>query len=152
MRIMVITTFDSEFLITGALNAGALGCIIKNAEDDEIVNGVKTVYKYRHFYCKATYARLTSAVSKTKYDPANRSSHELFSEREKEVIRLVCEDNSTKQIADTLCMGKRTVDGTRARILAKMNKKSMIGFLTYAVQNSLFFIPMPGNNKNQPLP
>jgi DNA-binding NarL/FixJ family response regulator len=146
VRIIVITTFDSEFLISGALDAGALGCVIKNAQDDEVVNAVKTVNKYQRFYCQSTTARLSKMLSKSKFDPATRESHELFSEKEKQVITLVCEEKSSEEIGKILFMSKRTVDGMRARTLGKMNVKSAIGFVTYAIKNSLFFIDKPGDN------
>lgn len=141
--IIAITTFDSEYLITEALEAGALGFIVKNAQDGEIIDAVKTVNKYLAYHCQATSSRLATMISKSKYHPATRPAHQLFSEKEKEVIRLVCEEKSSAEIGKILFMSKRTVDGMRARILNKMNVKSGVGFAMYAIKNALFFVDTP---------
>ena len=141
--IIAITTFDSESLIAEALEAGALGFVIKNAQDGEVIEAVKTVNKYQHYHCKSTTAKLATMIKKSKFDSATGCRQSLFSDKEKEVIKLVCEEKSSEEIGKILFMSKRTVDGMRARILNKMNVKSGVGFALYAIKNSLFFLSKP---------
>jgi len=143
INIIALTTFDSEYLIAEAIEAGALGFIIKNARDGEVIEAVKTVNQHRLFHCQTTAARLSTMILKSRFAPPVKSVQHLFSDKEKEVIRLVCEEKYSEEIGKILFMSKRTVDGMRARILGKMNVKPGIGFVTYAIKNGLFFMNNP---------
>jgi DNA-binding NarL/FixJ family response regulator len=139
-RTIAISTFESEYLIVQALEAGAIGYILKNAQKGEIIDAIKTVYKFIPYYCRSTNARLVRLISKSNYNPYRNSVPALFSQREKEMIRLICEEKSSEEIASLLFMSKRTVDGIRARILTKMNVKTVAGVAIYAIKNSIFHL------------
>ena len=139
-RIIALSTFDSEHLIVEALEAGAFGYILKNAQNGEIIEAIKTVYNYTPYYCKSTNSRLVRMISKSKFNPYTKESHDLFSDKEKEIIRLVCEEKSSEEIGKILFMSKRTVDGMRAKILVKMNVKTSAGVAIYAIKNSLYLL------------
>jgi DNA-binding NarL/FixJ family response regulator len=141
--IVAITTFDNEYLVSQALEAGALGFIVKNAQDGEVIEAVKAVNRYQSYHCRSTSARLATIITKSKYDPGTRAIHQLFSEKEKELIRLICEEKSNEEIGRILFMSKRTVEGIRSKILVKMNVKTAAGVALYAVKNSLFFLEAP---------
>jgi DNA-binding NarL/FixJ family response regulator len=140
IRMIALSTFDSEHLIVEALEAGALGYIIKNAQNGEIIEAIKTVSSYAPYYCKSTNSRLVRMISKSKFNPYTRESLDLFSEKEKEIIRLVCQEKSSEEIGKLLFMSKRTVDGIRAKILSKMGVKTVAGVAIYAIKNSIFFL------------
>ena len=139
-RIIALSTFDSEHLIVEALEAGALGYILKNAQNGEIIEAIKTINDYVPYYCKSTNSRLAKMISKSKFNPYTKESLDLFSEKEKEIIRLICEEKSSEEIGKILFMSKRTVDGIRAKILVKMNVKTSAGVAIYAIKNSIYFL------------
>lgn len=137
-RIIVLSTFDNEQFIVEALEAGAIGYIIKNAQKGEIIEAIKTVDQFHPYYCQSTSLRLVKNISKSKFNPYSPITSNLFSEKEKEIIRLICREKSSEEIAQSLYMSKRTVDGIRGRILSKMNVKSIAGLVIYAVKNSIY--------------
>lgn len=143
VKIIALSTFDSERLIVEALEAGAKGYILKNAQNGEIVEAIKTVDEFSPYYCKSTSSRLVRMISNSKFNPYTKPVHDLFSEKEKEIIRLICEEKSSKEIGKLLFMSKRTVDGIRAKILSKMNAKTGIGLVMYAIKNSIYFLDKP---------
>ena len=65
---------------------------------------------------------------------------EVFSEKELAIIRLICEEKSSKEIGEALFMSTRTVEGLRARILEKMKVKTTAGVAIYAIKNSLYLL------------
>jgi DNA-binding NarL/FixJ family response regulator len=144
--ILAITTFDTEYMVSKALEAGALGFIVKNAQDGEVIKAVKAVNKHQRYHCKSTAARLATIITNSKYDPELREVHQLFSEKEKELIRLICEEKSNEEIGKIMFMSKRTVEGIRSKILVKMNVKTAAGVALYAVKNALFFLETPGKD------
>ena len=139
-RIIALSTFDSERLIVEALEAGAIGYVIKNAQRGEVVDAVKMVYQFKPYYCSSTSTRLIRLISKSNFNPYTKEHRDLFSEKEKEIICYICDEKSSEEIAKLLCMSKRTVDGVRAKILTKMNVKTIAGVAIYAIKNAIYFL------------
>lgn len=139
-RNIALSTFDSEHLIVEALEAGAIGYILKNAQKGEIIEAIKTIYSYYPYYCKSTSSRLVKMISKSKFNPYTKQNHDLFSDKEKEIIHFICEEKTSEEIGKILFMSKRTVEGLRARILSKMNVKTVAGIAIYAIKNSLYYV------------
>jgi two-component system response regulator NreC len=140
VKSIALSTFDSEHLIVDALEAGALGYIIKNAQKGEIIDAINTVYDGHPYYCKSTSVRLVKMISNSKFNPYKQKEKELFSDKDKEIIRLICEEKSNKEIADRIFIGIRTVEGLRSRIMEKMNVRTPAGIAIYAIKNSLYRI------------
>lgn len=140
LKCIALSTFDSEHLIVEALEAGAMGYIIKNAQKGEIIDAIKTVHADQPYYCFSTSAHLVKMISASSFNPYKSKRFELFSEKEKEIIQLICAEKSSKEIGETLFMSARTVEGIRAKILEKMNVKTPAGVAIYAIKNGHYRI------------
>lgn len=139
-RVIALSTYDQEKRIVQALEAGALGYVIKNAQKGEIIEAVKMVYDGRPYYCLSTSAQLVKMIAKSSYNPYSISQASLFTPQEKQVITLICLERSSKEISATLFMSPRTVDSFRSRILAKMKVHTPAGIAIYAIKNGLFIL------------
>lgn len=137
---IALSTFDSEYLIVEALEAGAIGYIIKNAQRGEIIEAIKTVYEANPYYCKSTSTHLVKMISESKYNPYQKLKVEVFTEKEKEIIRLICQEKTSDEIGKILLLGKRNVEAIRVKILYKMNTKTVIGMVMYAIKNGIYRI------------
>jgi two-component system response regulator NreC len=140
IKAIALSTFDSEHLIVEALEAGALGYIIKNAQKGEIIDAINTVFENHPYYCKSTSVRLVKMISNSKFNPYKLREKELFSDKDKEIIRLICEEKSNKEIADAIFIGIRTVEGLRSRIMEKMKVRTPAGIAIYAIKNAIYRI------------
>lgn len=107
IRCVVLTFFGNDQLIVDALEAGAIGYINKNAAREEITEAVQTVYHYHPYYCKATFSRLLRLISKSAFNPYKIQSHTLFSEKEKQIIQLICEEKTSEEIGKLLFLSRR---------------------------------------------
>jgi DNA-binding NarL/FixJ family response regulator len=145
VKIVAISTFDSEHLIVEALEAGARGYVIKNAQRGAVINAIKTTYDNAIYYCNSTSSRLVRLLSASNFNPYAAEIQPLFSEVERQVIRLIIEEKSSDEIGEMLFLSKRTVDRLRSGILTKMNVKTPAGVTLYAVKTSLYIIKPPGN-------
>lgn len=132
---IALSTFDTESLIIDALEAGAIGYILKNAQRGEIIDGIKTVNTFQPFYCRATTAIMMKILSNKRVH--SNSNAPIFSGREIEIIKLIGKEVSSEEIGRNLFISKRTVDGIRAKILSKMNVKTTAGVLLYALDHNL---------------
>lgn len=138
LRIIVISTYDQEVRIVEALEAGAFGYVPKNAHPGEIPEAIRTVYRGSPYFSLSTSTKLVAMINQSQFNPYLHSQPQLFSSREKTIIRLICQDRSTKQISELLKLGERRVEDIRAGILAKMQVHNAAGIAIYAAKNGLF--------------
>jgi DNA-binding NarL/FixJ family response regulator len=136
-KIIALSMFDEENLIVDMLESGAKGYLLKNADKQEILEAISTVHENNTYYCRLTSARLASMIVKSKFSDNKKTKPAEFNERELEIIRYICQQNTAQQIADKLFLSKRTVEGYRTRILEKMNVKNTAGVVIYALKHQL---------------
>ena len=137
---IALSTFDSDQLIVTALEAGASGYIIKNSQKGEIIDAIKTVMSGQPYYCQSSSQRLVNLIKNSHYNPYTNKSINSFTEKELSIIKLICEEKSSKEIGEILFMSGRTVEGIRAKLLEKMSVKTAAGVAIYAIKNNLFSI------------
>jgi DNA-binding NarL/FixJ family response regulator len=137
LKIIALSMFDEEDLIVEMLEAGAKGYLLKNADKKEIQEAILTVNEGNIFYCKLTSTRLASLIVKSKFDPHKKKSSDLFTEREKQIIELICLQHTAQEIGERLFLSKRTVEGYRTRILEKMEVKNTAGVVVFALRHNL---------------
>lgn len=137
LKIIALSMFEEEDLIVEMLETGAKGYLLKNADKKEIMEAILTVNQGNIFYCKHTTARLASLIVKSKFDSRLKAPSTLFTDREKEVIRLICRQHTAQEIGNLLFLSKRTVEGYRTRILDKMEVKNTAGVVIFALKHSI---------------
>lgn len=135
--VICLSMFDEDDLIIDMLEAGAKGYLLKNSGKEQIAEAIKTVYNGDVYYCKTTSRKLTGLIAKSKFNPYTKKSKVVFSEREKEIIELICKEKSNKEIAEKLFLSVRTVEGHRLNILEKMGAKNSVGVVIYAMKEKL---------------
>jgi DNA-binding NarL/FixJ family response regulator len=77
-------------------------------------------------------------IGKSKFNPYNTTERPVFSDKEIEIIRLICKEHTNKEIGELLFLSARTVEGYRVKILEKMDVKSTAGIVIYAIKNGMF--------------
>jgi DNA-binding NarL/FixJ family response regulator len=132
-----LSMFDEDDLIVDMLEAGAKGYLLKNSNKEQIGEAIRTVYNGDPYYCKSTSRKLTEMIAKSRYNPYKKKEKADFSEREKEIIELICKEMTNKEIAEKLFLSVRTVEGHRLNVLEKMNVKNSVGVVVYAIKNGL---------------
>lgn len=138
--IIALTMFDDDNLIIDMLEAGARGYLIKNATKQEILEAIKTVYENGTYYCHHTTNKLAQMIAVSKFNPFKKEIKVVFSERETEIIRLICAEYSNKEIASQLNLSVRTVEGHREKIEEKMNVRNTAGIVVYAIKHGIFHL------------
>jgi DNA-binding NarL/FixJ family response regulator len=136
--IIALSMSNQDNLIVQMIEAGAHGYLIKNAHKNEIVEAIKTVNKGDKYYCKSTSAKLTKLLTFNNYLPVSEQRASIFSTKEFAIIRLICNGNSSQEIANELKHSIRTIDSYRKNILKKMNVKNVTGILKYAIKHKIY--------------
>lgn len=134
-RVIVLSAHGNEEPILKMLEAGALGYLLKSADSFEISDAISTVYQHKPYFCRETTERLTEIVTKNYQHPVKIEV--TLTEREKEIMQLICREYTSKEIAFTLHLSKRTVEGHRTRIMDKVGAKSIAGIITYSIEQGI---------------
>ena len=137
LKIIALSMFDEENLIVEMLEAGAKGYLLKNADKKEILEAINTVWGDNIFYCRHTSAKLASMIVKSRFDPHKKRQEIVFTDREKEIIKLICRQLTAQQIGNQLFLSKRTVEGYRTKIMEKMEVKNTAGVVIFALKNNM---------------
>lgn len=136
--IIGLSMFDEEDLIIEMLEAGAKGYLVKNADKAEVIDAIETVNRDEPFYCRETSIKLAHIIAKSKVSQYASKKKPEFSDKEIEIIKLICQEYTTKEISDQLFVSTRTIDGYRLKILEKMNVKNSVGIVVYAIQHQMY--------------
>jgi NarL family two-component system response regulator LiaR len=131
VRIVVLTTFQEENLVQGALEAGAISYLLKNVSIDELANAIRNAYEGRATLAPEAAQVLISAATRPPqigYD---------LTEREREVLALIVEGLSNREIGDQLTISHSTVKNHVSNILSKLNAANRAEAVATALQNKL---------------
>ena len=140
IEVVALSMFDEENLVIDMLEAGAKGYLLKNTHKQEVVQAVSAVYKKETYFCKQTSTKLAQMIAKSRFTPFKPVKKPGFNERELEIIRLICQEFSNKEIAHKLNMSIRTVEGYREKILEKIEAKNVAGLVVYAIRNNIYTV------------
>lgn len=137
IQIIALSDLTEDHYMFKMLDAGASGFLLKNTTKEEILLAVKTVNQNETYYCNGITNQLLR--SKTNSKPHHSEEKLHFSDKEIEVIKLICEQYSTKEIADKLNENPRSIDTIRERIKKKTHSRNMVGITLYAVEHGIYF-------------
>jgi two-component system, NarL family, response regulator NreC len=137
LKIIALSMFSEENLIVEMLEAGAKGYLLKNADKQEILDAITSVMDDQEYYCRDTSATLAGMIVKSNFNPFRKREVVEFSERELEIIKLICKQFTAQEMGESLFLSRRTIEGYRTRILEKMNVKNTAGLVIYALKKKL---------------
>lgn len=138
VEVIALSMFSDDHLIIDMLEAGARGYLLKNTNRAELLQAIHTIYDGGSYYSPATSAKLVRLIGKRKIQTPPPVQNVKFSRREREIIRLMCEQYTTREIAGTLHLSIRTVESYRVNLHEKTHSRNSIGIVIYAIKNGLF--------------
>jgi DNA-binding NarL/FixJ family response regulator len=136
-KIVILSMYEKEAYARQALEAGALGYILKGGPSEEILAAVRAVAKGRYFLSSSiTSSIVTSYLTGAENEEAGEGFYGL-SEREQQVFLLLVEGNSTNQIGEILFISPKTVEKHRTNIASKLGLNNPVEMLRYAIRIGL---------------
>ena len=133
LPVLILSIHPEEQYAIRVLKAGASGYLNKDSAPDELVKAVHRILSGKKYITSSIAEKLASTLDKDNEKP----SHELLSDREFEVLKLVASGKSVSDIAASLHLSVTTVSTYRARILTKMNMGTNADLILYAIENNL---------------
>ncbi|MBN9349559.1 MAG: response regulator transcription factor [Chitinophagaceae bacterium] len=137
VRILILTMFEDERFVGHLMEIGANGYLLKNTEPTEIRQALNDVMK-NGFYLNNFVNRvlIKKNYAKQKFSP-NLNSEIVISDKEKEVLSLVCMEFTAQEIAQKMDISPRTVEAIKDRLMERFGVKNSVGLVFYAMKNSL---------------
>lgn len=137
LKIVILTMFDDEEYIEKMMNIGVHGFLLKNITKELLDQALQSIASGNTYYSPELWSYFGKKFSEQKKE----ESHELqFTKREMEVLQLICDGLSNREIAEELFISERTVVGHKSNLLSKTNCKSTISLLSFAIKNKLVTI------------
>lgn len=134
LKIITLSMYGEEDYYYKMVNSGVKGFVLKNSDIKEVKAALDVVYDGGSFFSSEL---LQNLVNSLKSSPKIKESHPELSERELEILILICQGLSNQEIGDKLFISKRTVDKHRANILEKSESKNTAQLVVYAIKNKL---------------
>jgi len=133
LAVLILTVYDNDEYVFALLEAGAAGYLLKDIPGIEIVEAVRSVYAGESVLHPSIARKVIQRALTGSAKPARDKDEVVLSEREKEVLRLAAKGSSNKDIAESLCISSRTVQGHINKIFHKLG----VGSRTEAIFQSV---------------
>jgi DNA-binding NarL/FixJ family response regulator len=138
-KVIMLTMVEDNSMITKLMELGANSYLSKTSDIEIIYEAIKTCYEQDYYFNSLTNkALLTNLKQRNMPAPHQLVSQEAqLSEKETTILRLMCEEKSTKEIADLVELSPRTVEAIRDKLKVKTGSKTTAGLIMYAVKHKI---------------
>ena len=137
MKVIVLSIHETKPYVYRALKAGAMGYLIKETAGLEVVEAVRSVYQGETYLSQRIADLLTSESFQKSEFLMEGSPLEVLSSREREILQLVAEGQTSLEIAERLSISPKTVDTYRSRLMHKIRVEDMAGLIKFAIQHGV---------------
>jgi len=137
IKVIILSMHSDESYILRALSAGAKGYLLKDSAEGDILPAVQTVAKGRPYFSPVIASTLLDEYLQTMKKNKVRDSYDLLSEREKEVLQLLAEGKSNKEVASVLNLSPYTIESHRTSLMQKLNLHNTAEIVLYAVRKNI---------------
>lgn len=137
VKVVVVTMYEDDKFIIHLMEIGAHGYLLKNADAEEIRKSIHAVYENGYYFNDlVNKALLKKLVLKGNLKPSFNQNVEL-TERELEVLKLICQEKTAAEIGKILFLSPRSVEGIRQRLIEKIGVRNTAGLVLFAIKNGI---------------
>ena len=137
LRVIILSMHSDESYLTRALTAGVKGYLLKETADLDLYRAVQAVAQGKVFFSPAIANTLLEDYMRQLQQRGLQDSYDLLTDREKEILQLLAEGKSNKEVATTLDLSTYTVETHRTHIMQKLNLHSSADIVLYAVRKKI---------------
>jgi DNA-binding NarL/FixJ family response regulator len=137
--VLILTMHDSEQVVREVLAAGARGFLLKSDAGRDLVAAVEALQHHRTFFTTKVAQLVLEGYLRP--NPDSNLSRSVLTPREREVIQLLAEGKTTKEVATTLNLSVKTAETHRTNLMRKLDLHSVVDLTLYAVRNGIVHVP-----------
>jgi DNA-binding NarL/FixJ family response regulator len=136
-EVLIFTMHENEQLIREVLSAGARGYVLKSDAGRQVTSAVEALSHRKPFFTAKVSEALLDAFLKSNAQPDEGSVFRTLTDREREIVQMLAEGKSNKEIATQLSISVKTVETHRATVMRKLDITSIVELVHYAIRNQL---------------
>ncbi|MFK7783628.1 MAG: response regulator [Crocinitomicaceae bacterium] len=135
LKILVLTMLQDETTLIRMLRLGIKGFLGKDVEPAELKQAILSIHNKGFHYTDAFTGRLIAVLQS---DSENEPGASIMNDRELNFLKFCCSELTYKEIADQMHLSPKTIDGYRANLFEKLEARSRVGLVLYAIKNGIF--------------
>lgn len=136
IKIIALTSYYSKPFIVNMIDQGAVAYLAKNSNPTDVVHTINQVALKGFYYDDNVMEIIEDSLSRK--PKKSKNDDDYLTRREREVLKLICEQKTTSEIAEQLFISPRTVEGHRNNLLLKTGAKNIAGLVIHAIENQIF--------------
>ena len=140
MKVLTLTQYDDREHLLSLLEAGAEGFISKTAASSELASAIRSVYQGDSFLSPSVAKLLLKHYRQGARAGRGQDPYDQLTDREREVLKLLAEGHTSREIADTLVISPKTVEGHRTNLMAKLDIHNRTDLVKYALRKGIITI------------
>ena len=137
IKVIMLTMHNDHSMISKLMELGANSYLTKNSDSEIIYQAIKTVHEQEYYFNQLTNKALIDGLRTKRQAEASLPVDAKLSDKEIAILRMICEEKSTKEIADLVDLSPRTVEAIRDKLKVKTGAKSLAGLVMYAVKSGI---------------
>jgi two-component system, NarL family, response regulator NreC len=136
-RVLILSVYATSEHIFNALDAGAVGYLLKESAGKEVVEAVQTVHRGQYYFCRKIGMTVVEDYLRHGREPRKKSPLESLSPRERQILQLVVEGKSSSEVGEIVCLSCKTVETYRCRLMRKLGINDVPGLVKFAILHGL---------------
>lgn len=136
VKVIILSMHNDHSMISKLMEIGANSYLTKNSDSETIYQAIKTCFEQEFFFNELTNKALLTGLRTKRVEPVAADDAQL-NDKEMKILKLMCEEKTTKEIADIVDISPRTVEAIRDKLKTKTGAKSMAGLVMYAVKHGI---------------
>jgi two-component system, NarL family, invasion response regulator UvrY len=137
VKVLALSMYDNEASIIRMLKCGAKGYILKDSEPAELKTAIDAIISKGYYYSDLVSGKLINAINKIEDGGSDVHTLVNLNDRETDFLKYACTEMTYKEIADKMFVSPRTIDGYRDALFEKLQVKTRVGLVMYAIKNSI---------------
>jgi DNA-binding NarL/FixJ family response regulator len=139
VKVLILSQYDDASHVLEAVEAGVRGFVDKTGASAELAASIRSVYRGDSYLSPTAARQLVGEFQRAEH-PRSEDPYDQLTTREKDVLKLVAEGKTTRQIADILVISRKTVEGHRTKLMAKLGVHDRIELVKYAVRKGIISV------------
>ena len=137
IKVIMLTMHDESTMVAKLMELGANSYLTKNSDSELIYEAIKTCHEQEYFFHSLTNRALIDELKMKRQGEGAYAQDAKLNDKEITVLKLMCEEKSTKEIADIVDLSPRTVEAIRDKLKSKIGARSTAGLILYAVKHNI---------------
>jgi DNA-binding NarL/FixJ family response regulator len=138
IKTIVLSIHNEERFILHLIQNGANAYLFKDCETDELEKAIRSVNNEGYYFPQVILKTMQNNALKTKHRISTSNPFVDLTEREREILTLICQEYTTAEIAEKLFISARTAEGHRNNLLLKTSSKNTAGLVIFAIKHNLY--------------